>query len=121
MRSGKDAILPLVPAAKCDCLDPDWSAAAFDREELGADESYGEASIDRCRGCGRAWLHYLIEFEGFSRSGRWFRGLLAPETAVTAADALQILGELPDGYLAGGSYYDGRPQRMSGPPDVSPG
>ena len=88
----------------CACLKGDFQAGAFDRTFLGIDDLSAEVSIDQCGTCGRNWLHYLLDFEGQSRSGRWYRG---------------ILGQLRE-YWAGGDRFGGAVQRRSGPIDVSP-
>lgn len=109
-------------ARMCACIVPETAyspATAFERVYLGVDEQRGrfaEVYLDRCKSCGRCWLHYFFEFEHLSRSGRWYRGLLCPEqaAAVTAANAAAILENL-DWYFAGGSYFDGRVYRRRGP------
>ena len=72
----------------------DWKRRVFDL--------YAEVSVDHCRTCGRNWLHYFLEFEGTSRSGRWYRGLIGPEVAFSHRNAAQIFEQLPE-YWAGGS------------------
>lgn len=64
--------------------------------------------IDRCVHCQRLWLHYFVEYESFSRSGRWARGLISAAEAevIAPADAVAHLERLPR-YLYGGSYFDG--------------
>lgn len=77
---------------------------------MGCDETAGrfaEVTLNRCRTCGRLWLRYLVEYEHYSRSGRWARGLIdeaaaAAITPQTAADHIDGL----DWYLYGGSYFD---------------
>jgi hypothetical protein len=103
----------------CPCAGGDWRAADFERAALGVDSAGGrfaEVALDRCRRCGRAWLHYFWELEAFSGSGRWYRGPLsdAQARAVTAETAAATLEALP-WYLAGGSYFGGHVARRSGP------
>jgi hypothetical protein len=95
--------------AACACTSPPIDYRAFERRELGVDESGGrfaDVAIDRCRECGREWLHYAYEIEAFSGSGRWYRGVVTPAqaAAATPATALAILAALP-WHLYGGSYY----------------
>lgn len=103
----------------CACLRGDFRAEALDRTFLGTDDLFAEVSVEQCRSCGRNWLHYLLEFEGFSRSGRWYRGLIGPDVAFSHRNAGSILAQLPE-YWAGGSRFDGNVHRRSGPIDVSP-
>lgn len=98
----------------CPCLDGNARFDLFDRALLGTDHLYAEISHLTCRTCGRNWLHYHLEYEAFTGSGRWYRGEITPETAVTTRNAAQIFEEL-DGYWAGGSYFDGKVTRRSGP------
>ena len=65
---------------------------------------FADATLNRCRSCGRLWLRYLVEYEVFSRSGRWARGLISDEAAqtITPETAAPFLNGL-DWYLYGGS------------------
>ena len=100
----------------CACFEGEWQKRPrFDIERVtGTDARYAEITIERCTLCHSRWLHYLVEEEGISRSGRWFRGLISTDTNVTAASAAQLLASL-DWYWAGGSYFDGETHRRSGP------
>ena len=105
-------------ADACRCLQPPFIHTHFSSTFLGVDPQngrYADVSIEVCRICGRNWLHYHFEMEWQSRSGRWYRGLLAAEVApnVTAQNAASILEELP-WYFAGGSYFGGDVHRASG-------
>lgn len=98
-----------LPHADCECVQGDFHYAKFERRELGMDSSYGEVSIDRCKRCGRHWLHYLMEYEHLTAAGRWFRGVVPPEVAATvtaesARDALEAL----EWYFRGGSAFGGQ-------------
>jgi hypothetical protein len=102
----------------CKCLQPRFVHTHFDSTFLGVDPQegrYADVSIDRCRICRRNWLHYHFELEWQSRSGRWYRGLVADEVAanVSALNAASVLEELP-WYFAGGSYFGGNVHRASG-------
>jgi len=85
----------------CVCLTEGFRAARFERRELpGIDPTrgrYADVAVDRCLTCGRSWLHYHFEFESFSRSGRWYRGLITPAVAstVTPETAAAVLEGLP--------------------------
>ena len=91
------------------CGEPPFHHADFDSRHLGVDEDggrFGEVSLERCRSCGRLWLRYLVEVEGFTSSGRWYRGAIseAEAEAITPADAIDYLGRL-EWHFLGGSYY----------------
>jgi hypothetical protein len=101
----------------CGCLDALAPAGDFDWTLLGTDALYGESSVGTCRTCGRQWLSYALEFEGFPRSGRWFRGRVRPGQAVDARNAPLVFADLP-GYFAGGSFFGGAVHRRSGPAEL---
>jgi hypothetical protein len=108
-------------AAECTCMRPAFDYRDFDRAELGVDPAngrFGDVSLQRCRHCGRAWLHYHYEVEAFSRSGRWYRGLLSEEQAAraTADNALRVLAELPWHHY-GGSWFETTGRRSDLPLD----
>lgn len=98
----------------CPCLQADFYYQKFEKKPVGVDDDYGEVSIDRCKRCGRYWLHYLMEYEYLSRSGRWFRGPITPEMAAsaTAATAKSILESL-EWYFCGGSAFGGKVTRIN--------
>lgn len=74
----------------------------------------GEVSVVTCTLCGTSWLHYLIEQEAFTASGRWYRGLLSSSAPSVAPNtAVEYLESLP-WYFAGGSYYNSSGFRRSG-------
>lgn len=96
---------------ECGCLNP--SAGSYTDFEcvrdVGLDPTnnrYGEVRVDRCRSCGRLWLHYHVEYPAFSQSGRWYRGIVTPDVAaaVTPQGAVAILEAL-EFRLHGGSYF----------------
>lgn len=80
---------------------------------------FGEVAVHRCPLCGADWLHYRVEYEAFSGSGRWFCGRLAEGAPadLSAADAIATLAALP-WYWAGGSYFNGETGKGSGPVPV---
>ena len=103
----------------CDCLQGQVPYTQFERTFLGTDDRFAEVSVDQCRTCGRNWLHYLLEFESVSRSGRWYRGEVGPEIPVTPRNAASVFAQLK-GYFAGGSHFEGKVLWRSGPIDVDP-
>jgi hypothetical protein len=87
--------------------------------QVGCDEQrgrFGEVSLQTCGDCGRRWLRYFVEYEAFTASGRWFRGVVTEAQAaeVTPDNAAEMLGALP-WHFASGSYFGGRYLRQSGP------
>jgi len=104
---------------QCRCMDPQCRFDAFDETDIGVDKTngrFGSVHLNRCKDCGRCWLHYQVEYEAFSRSGRWFRGLITPEqaTSVTPETAVALLASLP-WHFYGGSYFDSLGGKGSGP------
>ncbi len=103
----------------CPCLDAPLASDQYEVvAHLGVDTThgrYGEVTIRRCRHCGRWWLHYLVEYEAFSGSGRYFMGLIAPfdAKALTPKVAVSYLNSL-DWHLHGGSYFGGKAGRSQG-------
>jgi len=96
----------------------------FEHTFVGVDQTggrYADVSVERCRSCGKDWLEYRVEYEAFSRSGRWARGIVSPEQArsIKPEAAADILHGL-NWYLYGGSYFDGAVGRKSGPMKWSP-
>ena len=87
---------------------------------MGVDQArgrFGDVATWTCTHCGREWLHYAVEYEGHSRSGRWFLGLLPEGASVDAAGAVDLLSGLA-WYLAGGSFFGGQVHRTQGAPAV---
>ena len=84
--------------------------------ELGMDSRYAEVSVMTCPECGRAWLRYYYVNEAFSKSGRWYLGELdksrVPGFDVEGAKAAL---ESLEWYFYGGSYFDGKTGKSSGP------
>lgn len=102
-------------------MTPAFSYRHFETKVLGVDQAIrwsGDVSMDRCKKCGREWLKYLYENEAFTKSGRWYLGLITPEQAqeVTAGTALALLASL-SWHFYGGSYYDSTGQRRDEPLD----
>ena len=94
---------------ECPCLTGPHHYAQFDRRFVGVDVPggrFGEVEIWTCRRCGRPWLRYFWEAEGFTASGRWGCGPVSPEVAATVSpeSALDTLEGLPF-YFIGGSYF----------------
>jgi hypothetical protein len=93
----------------CRCHSPDASYRQFTSRYLGVDETdgrYADVEILQCVDCGQLWLRYHVEYEGFSKSGRWARGqLTAEEASAMTPDAAGDAFTAMSGYLYGGSFY----------------
>ncbi|GAB1541676.1 hypothetical protein NUACC21_43480 [Scytonema sp. NUACC21] len=103
----------------CICMSLNgYRNGTFSSRWLGIDETngrFGEVSIDQCHSCKRVWLHYFVEYEHLSQSGRWYRGMIDDEVAqvVTPETAVEILNNL-EWHFYGGSYFFGKSGRSRG-------
>jgi hypothetical protein len=102
----------------CRCLQAPYDQL-LPYKELGMDERYAQTSLLVCPLCGRLWLRYYYELEAISKSGRWYLGAITQQQAeqTTARNAKATLEAL-SWYFYGGSYYEGRSGKISGPLDV---
>lgn len=101
---------------RCGCWSANARAMLFEFGPVTLDDHHGEVTVLRCRECGTRWLHYFLEYEGFMRSGRWYRGFLPADQVRQVQDpvaALNYLAGLP-WYFRGGSFFGGAAQRSSG-------
>lgn len=107
-------------AGFCECLvTPQSNRISF--RELGMDSRFAEASILICPKCGRHWLRYFYENEAFSASGRWYLGLITEEQSSTLiANGAKSTLEGLIWYFYGGSYFQGRKGKGSGPIFLNP-
>jgi hypothetical protein len=106
--------------AVCACQDSGVAGAnlAFERR-LGVDETHGrfaDVSLKSCSLCGRLWLHYHVEYEAFSQSGRWAMAVIDETTAatITPETAADYIDRQP-GCVIGGSYWSSAGMRSAGP------
>lgn len=97
---------------KCNCEKPVWlyHLDKVDVIVVGIDRNegrFGDVKIIKCPACGNLWLHYHVEYEAFSKSGRWFRALISPEEVnqITPENAVNIL-EKKEWHIYGGSYFE---------------
>ena len=100
-------------------MTPPFHYTNFDTQNLGVDETngrYGDVTIESCKACGSKWIQYLVEYEAFSSSGRWYRALISDEMleSVTPQNAVELLSTLP-WHFFGGSYFRSTGQRGTGP------
>lgn len=104
---------------ECLCMTPPFDYRDFETTPLGVDETKGrngEVSVETCKACGSLWLRYFVEWEWFSESGRWYRGLVTSELveSLKPEQAPELLSSLP-WYFYGGSYFRTRGRKGSGP------
>ncbi|WP_299182172.1 hypothetical protein [uncultured Chryseobacterium sp.] len=95
----------------CACEAPNSDYTEYRSSELGIDEANGrhaEVSIQQCKLCQRIWVFYSVEFEGFSQSGRWYKGIVSKKDRpnITPQNAVEFLESL-EWYVYGGSYFKG--------------
>ena len=104
----------------CTCLQGDFSYENFVESVIGSDKNFADVSILRCKKCNRQWLRYYYVQEAFTKSGRWFHGIVEPSIAqaLKADDAMAILENL-EWYYAGGSYFEGKVRKTRGKLDLS--
>jgi len=65
---------------------------------------------------GRCWLHYLMEYEYLTASGRWLEGEISPEVAASlnANEAVGFFDRM-DWFHCSGSALSGKLRRVNGP------
>jgi hypothetical protein len=105
--------------SECRCMTPPFSHLDYETVSLGVDETrgrHGEVTIETCRACGSKWLRYFVEYEFFSESGRWYRGLVRDESVASLKpeQAPEFLASLL-WYFYGGSYFRTLGRQGSGP------
>lgn len=100
---------------ECPCLSSPLAEGTV-TTTLGMDDRFAKISLAVCARCGRLWLRYHYELESVTHSGRWYLGAITPEQrdALTVENAREMIERL-DWYFYGGSYFDGRVGRTSGP------
>jgi hypothetical protein len=92
--------------ADCVCLKPPFHFSDFKETLLGTDQRYADIELLICKRCYSHWLKYAVQYESFSGSGRWYRGLLSPSTSkkICPKEAPLIIANLP-WYFFGGPYF----------------
>lgn len=106
----------------CRCITPPFHRDDFESEAIGIDMTnlrFGEVSVETCKACGSKWLQYFVEYEAFTASGRYFRGIASLEQlqGLTPERAATVLADMT-WYFRGGSYYRTPGERASGLPHV---
>lgn len=99
----------------CTCVNPPFNYLNFEKKEIGISKDYWEISIEECKKCHRKWLRCFTEQEAFSRSGRWYRGLISDEVAKTinTENAVKTLENL-EWHFIGGSYFESSGKKILG-------
>ncbi|MET3037757.1 hypothetical protein ABXT08_16795 [Chryseobacterium sp. NRRL B-14859] len=100
-----------VPKIGCICEKPPLHYENYTEKPLGTDMTngrYGEVTIKECIHCKRKWLNYFVEYEFYSKSGRWYSGIIAEEDlkAIHPENAIGYLETL-EWYIYGGSFFSG--------------
>ncbi|GAB3995053.1 hypothetical protein GCM10028807_34180 [Spirosoma daeguense] len=98
-----------LPENVCQCHKPPILYSDYTSTFVGVDETNGRfanVAIETCRHCGTNWITYQVEYEAITKSGRWYRGILTPETqAIRPEDVVAYLKNL-NWHIYGGSYFD---------------
>lgn len=109
---GGPAFKPVPPEILCACFQPDAQHIEFEKETvyIGSDPTrgrFGETQIKSCVSCARLWLHYQVEYEAQSASGRWFRTLI-PADSVLLINPFSSVAFIENSpwFFYGGSAYD---------------
>lgn len=98
------------------CSETQKTAHQIESRPVGADDQYGEVTVNRCRRCGRCWLHYLMEYEYLTAGGRWLEGEVSPEIAASLKpdDAVALFDKM-EWFHCSGSAYGGKLRRVTAP------
>jgi hypothetical protein len=104
----------------CTCLsDGPRNPDVIDKRYIGCDETSGrfaDVTLLRCSRCRRLWLRYAVEYEAFSRSGRWAEAPIGEKEAETMTpEAAAAFFDHAEFYIYGGSRYGHSGRRGSGP------
>lgn len=102
----------------CKCHNPPILYSDYTEHYIGTDETngrFGKVTIEKCNYCNSFWLHYFVEYEHRSQSGRWYRGLITEKDlkSITPENSIDYLKSI-DWHLYGGSYFQTTGKRGSG-------
>ncbi len=94
----------------CKCHNPTISYSDYTQDFIGTDETngrFGEVTIEKCNYCNSLWLKYFVEYESFSQSGRWHRGLITEQDVknITPENSIDYLQSI-EWHIYGGSYFN---------------
>lgn len=101
--------LNYIPERKCSCYIAESRYSDLTTTHIGVDERYGryaDITLLTCKFCGTKWVQYQAEFESFSYSGRWYRGIINESNIkkLKPNNAVEYLETL-DWYIFGGSHF----------------
>jgi len=93
----------------CSCLKLPIENTNFASSILGVDNTngrYADVTVEQCKLCNRKWLRYFVEYESFTKSGRWYRGIVSDNDLleITPENSIAYIEKL-DWYIYGGSYF----------------
>ena len=96
-------------AENCRCQNPPISHLDYIHCFIGIDETngrFGEVAIQKCTHCNSFWLSYFMEYESFSNSGRWYRGMIQSKDVahINPENSIAYLQSM-EWYIFGGSYF----------------
>ncbi|MGU3375548.1 hypothetical protein [Chryseobacterium sp. M5A1_1a] len=99
-----------IPQIGCGCEKPTSNYTEYRSSELGIDQTNGrhaEVTIQQCKLCQRIWIRYFVEFEHFTKSGRWYKGIVTKKdrSQITPENAVEFLESL-EWYVYGGSFFE---------------
>ncbi|PKF75743.1 hypothetical protein [Chryseobacterium sp. PMSZPI] len=99
-----------IPKIGCACEKPDFNYTEYRSSELGIDHTNGrngEVTIQQCKLCQRIWIHYFVEYEHYSKSGRWYKGIVSKKdrSQITPENAVDYLESI-EWYVYGGSFFE---------------
>lgn len=102
----------------CVCSNPEANADNFIITDWGVDKTnnrFAEISTYVCKHCATQWLHYFVEYEAFSQSGRWYRGKITAKqlSGLTTETVVAFLESL-ESYIFGGSFFNTKGKYGSG-------
>jgi hypothetical protein len=101
--SSTKMMTPNFDTADCSCIDHGTpSPDRVDEREIDTDRTegrYADVTLTRCTKCRRLWLRYEVEYEAFSRSGRWC------EAVIDEASAATMTPEAAPAYLAAAPWH----------------
>lgn len=99
-----------IPKIGCICENPPLNYQNYIEFYSGIDYTngrYAEVTMSKCKYCNRTWLNYLVEFEAFTKSGRWYKGIVLEHdvSKINPKNSIKYIEEL-DWYIFGGSYFN---------------
>lgn len=102
-------VLKKVTKINCACEELPPNYKNYISSYLGQDKTngrYGDVTIEKCKHCNRNWVKYFVEFESFSESGRFYKGIVDDKDfpKLTAKNAIKYIENL-EWYIYGGSYF----------------